>query len=819
MALVALVGVALLVAAVAVSSPAVAQPDPPADDDPVVGLVSVDRDGARGAGGVSRLPVVSDDGRVVAFSSNAPDLTDPPTPGPSGQVFARDLTTGQTTLVSIDTTGDGPGDSNAEVAAVSADGRIVVFTSTSSDLAEPATHGTTSNVFAHDLVTGETTLVSVNAAGTAGGDDHSGDAALSGDGRTVMFRSEATDLTDPPTPGATSNVFARDLTTGRTTLISANAAGTGGGDRRSDRAMLSSDGQVVVFTSEASDLTDPPIPAPPSGGIANVYAHDRATGDTALLSASSTGDGGGDNHSTAQSMSADATTIAFTSYASDLTDPPTPGDTQHVFVHDRTTGQTTAVADHATELAVVSADASTVVFASSAVDVVDPPVPQPPSGRITNLYAHDVATGQVEVLSTTTGDTGDDLSYAARVSADGRVVVFAVHTSDGTDPSVPSDGRQVFAHDRATGRTTLLTPAVTGDGAANDHAELGGISRDGRVVTFHSGADDLVPTATEEGADVFVALRPGPDGVEVGRVDGPNRFATAAAVALDGFDPAQTDTVYVAAGDDFPDALAGGPLAAARSAPILLVHRTDLPQETAEALAALSPSEVVALGGTGPVPQSVLDAAGTAAGGATTGRIAGADRYETAAAIAGEGDQGDAVYLAVGTDFPDALAGGPATSGAPIVLSAPDGLPEATGAALATRAPDRVVAIGGEAAISQAVLDHAGAITGADTDRLSGANRFLTALALAQQRPDPEVVYLAVGTDFPDALAAAPVAAGDDAPILLTHPDVVPPEVVEWLGGLASLDRVVVLGGTGAIRSAIELQLHAALLDSHTTAP
>lgn len=305
---------------------------------------------------------------------------------------------------------------------------------------------------------------------------------------------------------------------------------------------------------------------------------------------------------------------------------------------------------------------------------------------------------------------------------------------------------------------------------------------------------------------------PDPEPGGVARLFGPDRFATAAEVALDRFDPAAVDTVYLATGRDFPDALAGGPLAANDGAPILLATADRVPEVTADALATLAPSRVVALGGTAVLPDGVLTDAAAAAGDADTDRLSGPDRFATAAAVAAAMPvPAGTVYLATGRDFPDALAGGPlaAGDGAPILLATADGLPAATVDALGALAPERVVALGGTAVLPDQVLaDAAAAAGGATTDRLAGTDRFATAAAIAAAMPGAvETAYVATGRDFPDALTGVPAAAREVASILLATPDALPDPTVAHLDTLPGLRRIVILGGTAVIGESVETDL------------
>ncbi len=166
----------------------------------------------------------------------------------------------------------------------------------------------------------------------------------------------------------------------------------------------------------------------------------------------------------------------------------------------------------------------------------------------------------------------------------------------------------------------------------------------------------------------------------VTRIAGPDRYATAAAVSRRSF--AAADTVYVATGLNYPDALAAGPVAAANDAPILLVRTDSIPEETLSELDRLDPASIVVLGGTRAVSSGVETALRSRYPRTTLARIAGSDRYETAALISlGHFAPGvAAAYLAVGSNFPDALTGGAAAAhkSAPVLLTETAELPTPT---------------------------------------------------------------------------------------------------------------------------------------------
>ncbi|NLG23270.1 MAG: S8 family serine peptidase, partial [Actinomycetales bacterium] len=196
-------------------------------------------------------------------------------------------------------------------------------------------------------------------------------------------------------------------------------------------------------------------------------------------------------------------------------------------------------------------------------------------------------------------------------------------------------------------------------------------------------------------------------------------------------------------------------------------------------------------------------------------RIAGEDRYETAAQIAAQYPDGaDTVYIVTGEEFADALTGAaPASEGrvpgttlldedgspAPVLLVKADRIPNATRAALDTVQPERLVVLGGEDAVSADVATELGAW--GQVDRIAGEDRYETAALLSELYPaGVDTVYVASGGsgNFPDALAGAALAGHQGVPVLLTKSDHVPAVLAEALERLGA-GEVVVLGGPDAV--------------------
>ncbi len=296
------------------------------------------------------------------------------------------------------------------------------------------------------------------------------------------------------------------------------------------------------------------------------------------------------------------------------------------------------------------------------------------------------------------------------------------------------------------------------------------------------------------------------------------RFETAVSISQDQW--TSSEWVVIATGMDFPDGLAGAPLAHVLGAPLLLTSGTRLEPVVASEVTRLGARRAKVLGGRRALSDAVID--GLVAAGiprANIERISGTDRYETARAIAARmqsisGLPSGAV-VANGRRFPDALAaaGYAARSNRPILLTETYHLPPATRQALDAIPSGNTVIVGGTSAVSNGV---ASLIPGAQ--RIGGRDRYHTAVLIAERAQQEGVLgfnelVIATGEQFPDALAAGPYVAARQSSLILVGWRTVPQAVDDFLRAHArSIDSVVFLGGTGAIcteaRAGVNLKLH-----------
>ena len=300
-----------------------------ADDDLILIRVSVSSAGAQ-PNRDSGLPAVDSGGRFVGFESDARNLV----PGDTNRardIFVHDLESGGTVRVSVSTGGE-QGNGHSRNASISADGRYVAFESRAGNLVSGDTNRTT-DVFVHDRESGQTERVSVSGDGSQG-DKESTDPSISADGRFVAYASEAGNLVAGDT-NREQDIFVHDRETGKTTRVSVASDGSEAEDD-SQQPSISGDGRFVAFASEARNL----VPGD-TNRKQDIFVHDRETGETRRVSLSSGGTEG-DRDGETPVISAQGRFVAFTSEARNLV----AGDTNRkadVFVHDRQTGETTRV--------------------------------------------------------------------------------------------------------------------------------------------------------------------------------------------------------------------------------------------------------------------------------------------------------------------------------------------------------------------------------------------------------------------------------------------------------------------------------------------
>lgn len=360
--------------------------------------------------------------------------------------------------------------------------------------------------------------------------------------------------------------------------------------------------------------------------------------------------------------------------------------------------------------------------------------------------------------------------YLRRSEAPGDFLAF---TWDGTyQGATVEDGKY------------LLEMTITKAQAFNDTGEAGTESWTGEPFTIEDAQE--APTSPI-----------------VSRIDGTDRYSTAAKISGANYDPG-VETVYIATGLTYPDALAGAARAGAEGVPVLLVKPDAIPAATRFELERLNAGELVVFGGSVAIGDEVVTELEDLTEGSVT-RTAGEDRYGTAAAISADIEPGiDTVYVATGEEFADALTGAAraGTDESAVLLTKADRLPHVTAAELERLDPTNIVILGGTEAISAEVADVLA--TYGEVDRTAGDNRYETAAEIAAEFPAGlDDVFVATGLDYPDALTGAALAGHLNSPVLLVQQDHIPHATMGELTRLGA-EEIQILGGRIAISQGVE---------------
>lgn len=315
--------------------------------------------------------------------------------------------------------------------------------------------------------------------------------------------------------------------------------------------------------------------------------------------------------------------------------------------------------------------------------------------------------------------------------------------------------------------------------------------------------------ATVTAATVSLSMTNATAATAAVRLGGADRIDTAILISQNEYPPDGASAIVLARSDDFPDALAGTPLAVAKHAPILLTPPTSLDSRTAAEMARVAPAgaTVYVLGGTGAISATVASQISRL--GFHVLRYGGANRYGTAAAIAAALPGRTTAFLATGITYSyGLLAGVAAAQNTGVVLLTTDtSMPAETKQYLAAH-PLAEVAVGRGAATAAPT-----ALAVVDSDQ------YTTATLLAREfLPEASSVAMASGATFPDALAGGAHIAAHGGALLLSPPTVIPSTVSQYVADHADVTGAYIYGGPGAISSAVESSLNT-ILGGPTPAP
>ncbi len=481
----------------------------------LVSTVDPDFGPPSGGNGDSYLPTMSRDGRYVLFASTANNLatvgSNQPLravfPAPIN-VFLRDRTNGSTTLISINLAGTGGGDADSLPIGVSTNGRYALFESSASNLLAGDTNNA-NDVFVRDVLTGTTLLVS---GATNGGfaDNSSYSSVMTPDGRYVAFASAADNLVANDTNGI-PDVFVRDLVSKVTTLVSVGGQSWGfpDSDVGSDDPLITPNGRYVAFYSTATNL----VPGVQTVGNqylpdrpANLYLRDRVTGNTTWVSADAVTELG------LQSAAPVTNGISFNAALSDdgrfvafEAIPYAKVAPAVILRYDADTAHTDLIETNAA-----------VQTGGSFESIQD--LAMTPDGRFVAYVAGALAGSSTTAIRVWDAQTG--ISTLASGNTNNMVVAGALSDY----PVMDDSGRFVafnsgaaglvtnvipgdfhfYLRDLAAGTTRLLDADTNGVGSPTDSSSTPTISADGRLVAFDCQDSRIVPADRNHSYDVFL---------------------------------------------------------------------------------------------------------------------------------------------------------------------------------------------------------------------------------------------------------------------------------------------------------------------------
>lgn len=669
---------------------------------------------------------ISADGRFVAFDSNATNLVDDDT-NEYWDVFVRDMDEGTTVRVSVDSDGFEGYDDSWDP-AISGDGRYVAFT-TDADLDETDS-GEYRDVYVHDLETGDTTRVSVDAEGGEGGRG-SRSPAINYDGQFIAFITGNSFVMDDE--NGSQDVYVKDMDEGMYRRANVASDGSEANDASWDTPAISDDGSRVVFDSDATNLV-----ADDTNDTIDIFLHDFNAEETTRVSVRTDGsETWSSKHEPA--ISGDGRVVAFTEGTSSP-DNASAFDAKKAAaappIHDELPATHGMVSPSAVSMSDTLVDGDT----NNCDDVIvhDTADGSTTMGSVTSAGTPTDEDSQGPSLSENGNFLGYD-SWCEMIDVDddnGRRDVFVATVEIAAQQPVDGPDRFETAIEISNDLWPEGSDAVIIATGLNWPDALGGSALAGMAggPVLLTDPEELLPEVAAEierltpgqiyvlgeteaiSADVFADIEALTGGdAEVTRLGGIDRYETAEIVADevvalhgDGYD----GTAFVATGENFADALAASPLAAANGWPVYLAPHPVISEQTVEAMQNAGVTDCILLGGDAAMPEDtnvVILAAGFDAL-----RIDGADRYETASKVAGYGvsDAGLAwndVAIATGQTFPDALAGGAAQGmlGSVMLLVTKAEVPAYTADALVDNKLSiaNVRFLGGTSAVSQAVRD------------------------------------------------------------------------------------------------------------------
>jgi hypothetical protein len=395
----------------------------------------------------------------------------------------------QVELVSVNSAGTGSGNSYSTViqlnARVVSGGRFVAFASGANNLVAGVT-GNVQNLYVRDVTIGSTVLATPDWQGNGGGNDHSLLFKLSGNGRYLVFLSDASNLVPNDTDGRRS-LFLRDLQSNTTVQIKTAVPGTISLYQQ-DSIHISDDGNKVAFSTDGNNLGFPFD----RNRMSDVFVYDTPSGIVTPVSVTTGGNETGNGPSFINAISNDGRYVAFTSQALNLISNPGSVARWNTYLRDQLAGSTKLVSvaldghpsmgsSYSTNPGTfVSTDGRYVTFYGEGDDLV-----QSDTNGHPDVFQRDLWTGVTRMVSanfagTNGGNQGIWQGFA--VTSDGRFVAFVSHSTDLVADGTA--GENCFVRDMQTGVTRLASRNVPALMNGEDPAAVK-ISPDGRYVAFN----------------------------------------------------------------------------------------------------------------------------------------------------------------------------------------------------------------------------------------------------------------------------------------------------------------------------------------------
>ena len=439
-------------------------------------------------GGSSESPVITPDGRHIAFFSTATNLVS----GVQtvGDVYVRDVVGGTTAWASVNARSiffNNVGNSNAIACNqhISDDGQFVAFVACTNRVTSTSTRGI---ALRHHLQSGVTETVHTNVHLPLLAFESIRNLDMTPDGRFIAFAGNVTGFS-----GADSAIYLWDAQTGLNTLVSTDTNGTVVAGGICDSPAVSADGRFVAFVANATGLVTNTL-----AGEYHLYRRDLVANVTSLVDSDLNGFGVGVDTTVVLSLSANGNLIAFESTSPMLV----LNDRNHrsdVFALNFTTATMDLIsARHAALpsytpsgvsggfLYSLNTDGRYVAFASEADDLVTND-----GNGLRDVFVRDQLIGTNILVSVgTNGFAGEGYSTAPSISGDGRYVAFSSYATNLTanDTSI---GEDVYVRDLQSGAMTLASVSTNGINPGNKDSYLPTISADGRYVMFRSKASNL----------------------------------------------------------------------------------------------------------------------------------------------------------------------------------------------------------------------------------------------------------------------------------------------------------------------------------------